>query len=181
MLSALLCGGAVCVSAGCRVGGGGDPDAARKRVIELEKELAAITGERDELRAKLAAAGTGADLASALPTPVSLEIDRFSGFDAGGADPASRVFRAYVRPLDGRGRFVQVLGSLNVRLTRGGAPIAARTLTPDELRDAYRSNMLGTHYEVLIDVPDASGAVTASATLTTAAGNVSGAREIGGR
>ncbi len=154
--------------AGCRAKGEwSENDDLRSRIIELEGRLADTTRERDEARAKLAEAErvrlTGgelaADAADALPRCAGIEIDRFSGVS--GLDRLD----VYVRPIDGRGRFVQIVGTVNIRAdvlpAPGSAPdvqprrIASTTVAPAELREAYRSTVLGTHYTIALAVDPA--------------------------
>ena len=92
--------------------------------------------------------GSG-DTAIAAARLVSIEIDRLSGWVPG--DPAAPVrgWAAYVRTLDGRGRALQVSGTLTLEVRDdAGVLLARRVLGPAELRDAYRSSFAGTHYVV---------------------------------
>ena len=72
----------------------------------------------------------------------------------------------YVQPVDGLGRFVQLVGHLTVHVGVLPATGDARTLghvdlSPAELRDAYRSGITGTHYtiEIPLEDPGAAGSV----------------------
>lgn len=180
---------AVCVVvplalSGCRAGGksfDNENDTLRRKVTELESEVARLTAERNEATAKLtemarAQASTEAgQTLEALPRVAGIEIDRYSGFnrplgDAGRARPRPEEITVYVRPFDGRQRFVQVAGTLTVEATLL-APMPAKgkgkeapaadgtkmqmsvTLTPAMLREAYRSSPMGTHYRVSLPVP----------------------------
>jgi hypothetical protein len=48
--------------------------------------------------------------------------------------------------LDGRNRFVQVTGTLQVTLAIGNEAPRELNFTPAQLRDAYRSDIVGTCY-----------------------------------
>jgi hypothetical protein len=111
-----------------------------------------------------------AQIASAMPAVVGVEIDGLSG-------PSPRDARkviVYVLPRDGRGRFTQVVGTLAVHvLVREDAAadgsaaerkIASLELSPGQLRDAYRSGFTGTNYMIEVDVGDA-GQSPGNATL----------------
>lgn len=144
-------------------------DALRRQVAQLESEVARLSAERNEARAqrelalsKLAA--TEGDAASAvvraMPAVSGLVIGRLSGpvaeFDPSVVD----AVEVFVRPLDGRQRFVQVAGTLTVEAVRLGVAggtempeaLGSVTLSPEELREAYRSSPLGTHYAVRVPV-----------------------------
>lgn len=135
-------------------------DRLRRERLELQARVADLEAQRDELRAKLAEAGRGGPLPpealEALPRIASVEIDALSGArPAGQAGPITGVEVA-LRPLDGRRRFVQAVGTLVVEadlLPPAGvsdAPrrVLSRTLGPAELREAYRSGIAGTRYSV---------------------------------
>lgn len=125
----------------------------RAQGAEQEREIAELHAKLDAL----AGAGPTAQLLSALPTVATLKIDRLSGYwPAKGETPARIV--VFVRPLDGRGRFTQVLGELTVSVWEDveGAATAPPERSPnwmvtvgvEELRERYRSGILGTHYVV---------------------------------
>ncbi len=143
---------------GCRLGGTMSVERAnenlRRERVELDARLARLEGENAELRVKIAQARRGAaepppGVVDATPRCVGVEIDSLSGFAHPSGDPG-RVDRivVYVRPRDGRGRFVQAVGTLVVEAEVGGVPVPALTLDPLALREAYRSSAAGTHYAV---------------------------------
>lgn len=142
-----------------------DADDLRLKLEESQTQLRATEAERDEARAKLAeierARLLGApqdvsrDVIEALPRCAAIELDRFSGPAAptGDTPPRFKAAEVYLRTLDGRRRFTQVSATLRVRVDYlpepgAGAPVqvASAELSPLELRDAYRSSPLGTHY-----------------------------------
>lgn len=162
--------------AGCRVGGGQSAsdanDELRKKIIDQDKRIVGLEGERDELKVKLAEAqrvregALPADVLDALPRCTKIEIGTLSGYEPRDPKAPARSVLAYIVPRDGRGRFVQVVGTMKVvalilpatlEQSAAASPeqhvlaTAERTLTPGEVRDAYRSGITGTHYE--IDVP----------------------------
>lgn len=158
--------------AGCTVGGSRsaseENDRLRRQVHELTDRIKRLEGERDELRVKLAAESAARRdalppaAAEALPACTSLEIDTLSGLrPADRARPAEAISICFI-PRDGRGRFVQVVGSATVAAVKvpagwsGAEPptdapvVAAAALTPPQVRDAYRSGLTGTYYEAVL-------------------------------
>lgn len=169
----------VLVLAGCRTGGESSGDVLRKQNLELQNQVAQLQKDASELRAKLAelagAGGSGKspEVAEATPRVASVEIDFLSGPTADSISPPqsdrNRTVAVYIKPLDGRGRFIQATGKLTVEVSRlttlvqneqagADAParlLAGRTLEPLQLRDAYRSGFTGTYYVVDVAVPAA--------------------------
>lgn len=140
--------------AGCTVGGSStvaaENDRLRREVMQLNEKVAELEGERTELATKLGATGGGLSVEAvrAMPVVTDLEIGMLSGFaPSDRVTPATRV-DVYVTPRDGRGRFMQAVGTLRVVATGGGGTLASATLTPGELREAYRAGIMGTHYTI---------------------------------
>lgn len=161
----------ICIAiAGCRAKGRwSEADELRSQLDAANSRLAAVTAERDEARAKLAEAERvrlgGADLArdaaESLPRCAGVEIDRLTGLDRTGA-----YVDIYLKPFDGRRRFIQIVGSVNVRIDSlppaASPPDAPRTLAsavfgPADLREAYRSSMMGTHYTLRLPLAQQPG------------------------
>lgn len=144
-------------------------DDLRRRVLELTTENTALRSERDELALKLQEAdrvrlsGSGdlaADAAAALPRCIEIEIGALSGPVRPRGSTLYDAVDVYVRPLDGRQRFVQAVGRLIVRADLLPAPgdsaapteLARADLGPSELREAYRSGITGTHYSIRMPI-----------------------------
>ncbi|MBL0927457.1 MAG: hypothetical protein IBJ11_07375 [Phycisphaerales bacterium] len=153
-----------------------DNDALRRQLLEAQGRIDALQAERNELAAKVgelsakleAARGPAADVIAALPRCAGIRIDNLTGLADRDGAPGFEALDVYVRPIDGRERFVQIAGRLAVQAVllprpgdAGGQPrtLASRTLTPGEVREAYRSSVLGTHYavEMKIDPPLEAG------------------------
>lgn len=164
--------------AGCRAGGESAGDVLRKQNMELQSQVAQLEKDASELRAKIAEmvglkSGTAksAEVVEATPRVASIEIDFLSGPTADSSSPPqsdrNRTVAIYIKPLDGRGRFIQATGTLTVEVSRlislesdgqasSDAPakmLAGRTLEPLQLRDAYRAGFTGTYYVVELPVP----------------------------
>lgn len=139
-------GGAVLMLGGCRAGGSKSVEQAnddlRRENLELKKQVETLSGERDELRVKLAdearvreAALTGgaaelglsAEALAALPRCIGIEIDGLSGaVPAEGNGPVKGVV-VYIRPFDGKKRFVQAVGTMRVEAFALPAGVRARS------------------------------------------------------
>jgi hypothetical protein len=145
---------------GCTLGGSSSTslqnDELRRKVAAQESTITALTGERDELKAKLGAMskGSGHDAAAmeAAPVVTTLEIDRLSALEPMDPKSPATSVRVYVATLDGRARFTQAVGHLSVVVfdAEGKKQMTATQLAPLALREAYRSGVTGTHYEVVL-------------------------------
>lgn len=165
----------VALLAGCRAKGKwSETDALREQLAAAQKQITTLTAERNEAQAKLAEAervrlATGdlsADAAAALPRVAAIMIDRLSGLtdsDPNDGRPYDAV-EVYLKPSDGRERFVQIVGSVNVRADlvppagSNDSPItiSSATYDPEQLREAYRSTILSTHYTLRMGIAPAS-------------------------
>lgn len=166
---------------GCRVGGGRDVekvnDELRRENLDLKQQVETLTRDRDDLRAKLAdeaQARLGAlkpEVLEALPVCAGLEIEKLSGLGPAERSAAATGVVVYLRPFDGRDRVVQVVGTVDVEATwlpggagKGEAPrtIARARLEPAQLREAYRSGLMGSGYtvELPLEAPIAARAGT---------------------
>lgn len=175
-----------------------DNDALRRRVAELEGERDAALARATEAEAKLGEAANAAEsrldgqALEALPRCAGVTIDRFSGLVDSNDDGRPDSVDVYIKPYDGRQRFVQVPGRLTVEATilapapaapapakgskKGSTPpppapaptplvVGPRTLSPVELREAYRSSMLGTHYLATLELPQGAEAPEGSSVV----------------
>lgn len=139
---------------GCKVGGPSRDDPLRQRVVIAERDLARAQAENAELRSKLAesarASGLDPEAAAARPALASIAIDAYTGPLRN--DPS--IFRVYLAAKDGRNRPFQLTGTLTAEVATPDGRVVTRTLTPIELRDAWRAGFLGTFYEIdLTGVP----------------------------
>lgn len=143
---------------GCRIAAPTAADDVRRENAALKERVSQLEARTSELEAKLAAKAANAEaaeIAKATPAIAGIEIDRFTGF--GLTDPAGKPRRvtAYVKPYDGRRRFVQAVGTLLVEArAKDGIAIASRSLSIADVREAYRSQVTGTYYAIEIDVPE---------------------------
>lgn len=131
-------------------------DSLRAENATLKARAKALESRNAELVAATAAAASttatgfnASEVTQATPVITSVEIDRLSG--SKGKDTVT--FTAYVRTLDGLQRFTQGVGSLHVELLNASSTsLYSRTLSPTQLRDAYRSGFAGTNYVVAFPV-----------------------------
>ncbi|MFA6045365.1 MAG: hypothetical protein WC718_10310 [Phycisphaerales bacterium] len=150
--------------AGCSIGGSSsvsaENDRLRREVMGLQDQVSKLQGETDELKAKLAttakAQGMNPDVIASLPVVTHVDIGAFSNI----IPPmgAATGVRVEFYPKDGRNRFVQCVGQVNIEALLlpadigKGEPkrIGSLTLDAPALREAYRSGMLGTYYEAAV-------------------------------
>lgn len=140
----------------------GEADALRRKVLELEKENDLLTLRSTELEAELkrqslAPESLPLDIRESLPALAGLEINRLSHALDENDDGISDTLEIYVEPRDGRGRFIQMTGHLSVHVAMLPADadaftIGRLTLTPSQLREAYRSGFSGTHYTIRLPI-----------------------------
>ena len=148
--------------------GGSKLDALKQRVEELERQNRRLDAERGELAAKVSELTHALDAASgsssgavvaALPRCAGVEFSRLTALVDRDGTPGFEGVDVYLRPIDGRQRFVQVAGTLRVQLLVYPPADAADAtpqivgeviLDPEGLREAYRSGITGTHYAVLV-------------------------------
>ena len=159
---------AVVLAAGC-AGRGISPEQAdqmRRQIQSLEEENRQLLAQRDELRLQLeshawqdqsSVTELSPEAIEAIPQVVSLRVGRLSHLEDRSGDGRPDLARVYVQPQDGRGRFVQLVGEMTIRLTLLDASEPVRELGslrlgPAELRERYRSGVLGTHYSVECDL-----------------------------
>jgi hypothetical protein len=157
---------AVVAVTGCRSNFATEADALREQVLELERSNEQLARRIAELESELAevSAMPGSlpeDVRAAQPHVVEIRIGRLSHVDDVDGDGRPDLLRVYVRPLDGLGRFVQLVGRLSISAAlmpegRPAVTVGQIALEPMELRSAYRSGLTGTHYtiECPLDVPE---------------------------
>jgi outer membrane murein-binding lipoprotein Lpp len=148
--------------AGCGKKASQQNDLLRTQVMDLEAQVERLTDRNRELEAALAQAeavpGTPPEEVRAnIPHVVRVGIDRRShALDEDGDGRADGLL-IYVKPADGWGRFVQLVGRLSVHaadLPPDADPVSLGrvNLVPTEVRESYRSSFLGTHYRVIVPV-----------------------------
>lgn len=161
----------VLAAAGCRAkpkNFDNENDSLRRQVGQLESEVARLSAERNEAIAQREialqqlSAATGEPAAAvvrSMPASAGIRIGRLTGGVAEADPERVDAVEVYIRPHDGRQRFVQVAGTMTVEVVQLAEPGAAMampalvgkvTLTPEQLREAYRSSVMGTHYAVRV-------------------------------
>ncbi len=142
-------------------------DRLREEVQRLEDELASADGRVAELTQQLgrmareartgeAAAEALIDIAGAEPFLAAITIGRLSHAVDEDMDGFADRLVLYVHPEDGRGRFLQMVGSIEVVIVaidaEGPYTLGRKSLDPLAVRDAYRSSFMGTHYSAEVAV-----------------------------
>ncbi len=149
-------------------------DRVRARLMELEDENRALAGRVGELDAQVQRLTRNLpipqEVRDATPHVTDISIASVSHATDTDGDGRPDTLVVYVESTDGRGRFVQLVGALSVHAATlpadGDAITLGRvTLGPRELRDAYRSTFLGTHYTVKVPITIAPGATQTECTV----------------
>ncbi|MEO0512221.1 MAG: hypothetical protein AAF108_04915 [Planctomycetota bacterium] len=121
-------------------------EALLERVTELEAQVAELGVKLEAAAGSENARGLSADALAALPAVASVELVSTSGFRRDG------TLAVLVKVSDGRLRAVPATGSLRVDLLRDTGTdlerVAGRSLSAQQVRDAYRSGLAGVAYEV---------------------------------
>lgn len=143
---------------GCRIAAPTAADDIRRENATLKERVSQLEARTSELEAKLsmkAANAEAAEIAKATPVVAGIDVDRFSGFSPANLAGGPRRLTVYVKPFDGRRRFVQAVGTLLVEArAKEGSVVATRSLSIAEVREAYRSQVTGTYYAVEAEVPE---------------------------
>ena len=133
-------------------------DRLRAENLDLKDEAERLSLRNKELEAQLQAATEeprplAEEYRIHAPHVAALSIDSYSHVVDNSGDGRPETLVLYVSPRDGLGRFVQMVGRLTAQATV--MPIDADpitlgriTLGPAEIRQAYRSSFMGTHYTV---------------------------------
>ncbi len=136
-------------------------DRLRTQVMELQQQNRDLTNRTAELDAQLLRAGdTGGvaqEVLNATPHVAAISIDAISHALDQNGDGRPDTLVLYVTPSDGLGRFVQMVGDLSVHTAMlppdsDAVSIGRIRLGPRELRNAYRSTFLGTHYTITMPI-----------------------------
>jgi len=172
--------GLACASCSGKVLSPSPADQLRRQNAELSAKVESLERQLSEARTALAAAeqqgasaGTGPSEAAPALSPEAIEATpHLAGIAIASSSHTDRplsgdgcVARVYLTPVDGLGRFMQVVGTASVTLYWSPPGCAAEVLScqdfgPMALRDAYRSGFGGTHYtlEWLVAPADPTGA-----------------------
>lgn len=133
-------------------------DPLRVQVRDLKEQVSSLEAKNAQLelkletRAKQSKSPTGVDpeVLAATPMLVRMVIEPASHFEA---DKRSSlcVARVYVAPSDGLGRFIQIVGRVNLSIFDLSADGTSRTLatavySPKQVSDAWRGGLMGSHY-----------------------------------
>lgn len=151
---------------GCRHNFANENDTLRARVVDLESQVDQLNRRNAELEAQVrsdAGAPTTLPEDIRLNTPhvAELAIDKLSFARDTNKDGRADLLTVYLKPADGLGRFVQMVGSINVVaaiVPVKGEPVSIgrKSFTPSEVREAYRSGITGTHYTIEVPINVAS-------------------------
>lgn len=131
-------------------------DQVRERIASLEKENRSLQETNSGLEARieeLTAEQTpeARALGAAIPRLTSLQIASSSTVEASPDDSSGSTLVLRLAPRDDRGRFLQIVGGLEVRAvsvpqTGGPVLLASRVFGPVEVREAWRGGFMGSGY-----------------------------------
>jgi hypothetical protein len=137
-------------------------DLLRRRNHDLEQEVVALKRRNAELESELKVAASQpqemtAELRAATPRIAEISIGRLTHIRDSDKNGVPDTLVVYIHPVDGRGRFTQMVGSITATAAivpdDGDAQTIGRVLLdPVEVRDAYRSSFTGQHYVAEIPV-----------------------------
>ncbi|GAB4518582.1 MAG: hypothetical protein Tsb0013_22670 [Phycisphaerales bacterium] len=164
-----------------------DNDALRREREALLGENERLRAQLEETRAKLDEVARTMRLAEgvdtqefvdAVPRCAGLEWDRFTALVDEDDRPGPEAVQVYLKPFDGRQRFIQVVGWLTIRADHLPDPdpadpdaqrppelLATVTLGPKEVREAYRASPLGTHYAIRLPLMEPNRPLDGSVVL----------------
>jgi hypothetical protein len=148
--------------------GGGEKESLRYELEQTKTALEQVRRERTELRAHVreltnqldAAAGErAAEVIEATPRAAELTLDRLTSLYDRDGEPGFEGIDMYLKPLDGKSRFVQVAGDLRVQAWLEPEDASGERVLLDEvllgptgLREAYRSTLLSVHYTIQLEL-----------------------------
>ena len=130
----------------------------RDRIQVLEQQNESLEQQRLELEQKLQGfldtassevATSAAQLHPAVPTVTTIAVDPLSGRSTRKESEGVASLEIFVQARDGRGRPVQLAGSMLVKITRidenqPPRELAAVLLSPEEVREAWRAGIMGS-------------------------------------
>ncbi len=150
-------------------------DRLRARVHELSKQVRRLEDHNTELMARIqrlraTPTSTPAEVLDNTPHVARISIGRLSHACDPDGDGQPEMLKVYVKPTDGLGRFVQMVGELAIHAAilppdAEAITIGRITLNPGEVRRAYRSSLLGTRYAVTVPIAVPEGVDAAECTL----------------
>lgn len=147
-----------------------EADRLRAEVLDLQTQVQQLERRETELQAELRRARrwqdrreelADPDIGEFVPHVVSISLGRLSHVRDTSGDGWPDTLLLYVSPVDGRGRFTQLVGQLLVNAVilppdDDAISVVRTRLGPAQVRDAYRSGITGTHYsvEVPLNLPE---------------------------
>lgn len=167
-------------------------DDLRRQVRDLKEEVKNLKAERTELKENITqlakpvaeSSTRDAEIVEATPQVVGVTISGHVGPSKSTAQTPEQSAESvqvngcgaviYLSPSDGRGRFLQIVGRARVSVFQLTADGKSQTLgqcdySPAEVRDAWRSGLMGTHYTLKVPLsPDwkCEGTVTVKLEFT---------------
>jgi hypothetical protein len=143
-------------------------DRLRAKALEMEAEIRSLQGRNAELEQQLKQASrtpatVSEEIAAATPHVVAVSLGRLSHARDDDADGRYDSLVLYLEPVDGLGRFMQIVGSVAMHAAvlpaEGPAQtIGQATIGPKALRDDYRSSFGGPSYALTLPIEHSTDA-----------------------
>ncbi len=130
----------------------------------MQQQIETLQARETELEATLAMVESqhevNAEALGQMPQVAGLVVSPLSGFEPTNDDTSLRL-ELHVSAQDGRQRPIQLVGSMEAQVLRpvpGRSPevIATTTLSPSQVRDAWRGGLMGATYRIDVPVQAAS-------------------------
>ena len=157
-----------------------EADQLRAMVRDLSLKVDQLNSANAELKQQLEIAnkdaqvrtGISPEVASATPQLVRVRVGSSSHFARSGEANVC-VATIYLEPQDGLGRFLQIVGTLDVSLfelspTGTSRALGTASFGPLEVRDAWRGGVMGSHYTFEVPMTGDGWNCTGSATVRLA-------------
>ena len=152
-------------------------DQARERVAALQDRTAKLEDENAGLKARIEELTKAQDPAlrttgAATPRLIDLQISSSSTIDERSSDSGRATLVLRLAPRDDRGRFLQIVGTLEVRVVsvpnQGGPVLLATDLfDPLAVREAWRGGIMGSGYVFEIPLEEAPAGLPSTVDVVT--------------
>ena len=148
---------AILLAAGCGGRTSRENHRLRREAIELSAEIDRLKENNTQLEAELRRVTASDEMLprevrTNVPHVMGIGIDRHSHVRLG---EDRTILTLYILPIDGRGRFVQMVGDLSAHAAvlpgdSDAVTIGRVSLSPTQLRESYRASFMGTHYTITV-------------------------------
>lgn len=158
----------------CTIGGtsstAAENDRLRRESLDQQATIKKLSGDIAELKtkidelARLREQPIPTEVLAAVPRTQSVTISSLTR-PIRAADGLLTGIETDFEPLDGRGRFLQVAGTVTITVHTPASPkaeLGTLTLNPAQLRDAFRSGLTGSYYTGTVPIDHSAYAAAGS-------------------